>query len=120
MTQYLIEDFFLGIRRNFLKQSLIKWKRTNKKLKPEALKAVKPEYKNAASKMYIRRCFEIGDIFVDLYWYIKPSEEERHVDYIYYRCNWTRAKKLIKKVETKELPERINYAFDGDLVLPEM
>lgn len=110
----------MSLRRRILIPYFLKWTHRYKNLKPEAYKIVKPEYHEAARKLYIRRCFEGGDIFVDLYWYIKKSENERHVDYIYYRVNWTVAKRLIRKVETRELPERINLALDGNLVLPEM
>lgn len=112
MAYYSIEDLFFGLSRRWAMNRLISWKRSHKKLYPAAYKLIKPEYHEAARKMYIRRSIEISDVFVDIYWYIKRSEHTHHEDYIYYRCNWKDTKRVINKVETRELPERVNEFFD--------
>lgn len=114
MSKNVFEDFLYSIKRNIVYRNMVRWKRNNTTVPASAIKRVKPEFQDLARQMYIRRSFEGSDIFVDLYWYLKRSENIKHEDYIYYRCNWTVAKKIIERVESRELPERINQMFDNN------
>lgn len=87
-------------------RSLMRWKRKTT-LSEATLRSVKPELREKVSQLYIHRSVQGGDIFVDIYWYIKRNKNTPHEDYIYYRCNWTKAKQVIAKVEKTELPARI-------------
>lgn len=112
MPYYSLEDLFFGLRRRMALNKLVAWKRRHTRLYPAAYKVIKPEYHDAARQMYIRRCIEISDVFVDIYWYIKRSEHRHHEDYIYYRCNWKEINRVINRIENRELPERVNLFFD--------
>lgn len=114
MSNNFIEDFIYRFKRDIAYRRLISWKTNNNSLTTAAMKKIKPELQHEAKEVYIRRSIEGGDIFVDIYWYIKRSKNTPHEDYIYYRCNWTVAKRIVGKVENQELPERVNAMLSKD------
>lgn len=111
MSNGYIDDFIYAIRRWFIYKSLLNWKRKTG-LFEKAYGKIKPEYRNNARQLYIRRRIDGADIFVDVYWHIKKSENTPHFETLYYRCNWLSAKRFIDRVEESELPERINTYYD--------
>lgn len=111
MSNGYIDDFIYAIRRWYVYRSLLRWKRKTGLLE-KAYGNINTEHRNAAKQLYIRRRIDGADIFVDIYWHIKKSENTPHFETIYYRCNWLSAKRVIDRVEKIELPERINLFFE--------
>lgn len=91
--------------RFFVKRRLSKWK----KLSPTKIMKKDAEWEDilAQKSFYIHRTYKATDLYIDLFWYIKPSKEVKHVDYIYERCSWTRAKEVLEEAEGKKLPRII-------------
>ncbi len=108
MSSNFFEDIIYNIKRTRIHRKLERWKTENTGLMPSAYKKIKPENQEKAKSVYVRRSIDGTDIFVDIYWYIKRSKRYTHEDFIYYRCNWTVAQKIINRVENNELPERVN------------
>lgn len=69
------------------------------------------EFSEALEHMCVKRHYEYTSVYVDVYWYIKPSKNIHHVYTIYYRASWDEIKKTIKSVERHELPRAMYYAF---------
>ncbi|MCQ2221366.1 MAG: hypothetical protein MJZ12_08205 [Prevotella sp.] len=89
----------------FVKRRLRNWKnRSHKRVFSE-----NAEWAEAIGRksFYIHRTYNYNSVCVDLYWYIKPSKTEKHVDYLYTRCAWESVKEAIKEYETVRLPKVI-------------
>ena len=68
MSQNIIHDFIFSIRRRFIYEDLRRWKKKNTRIYSAAYKVLKTEHRDAAKDMYIRRCIDATDMFVDVYW----------------------------------------------------
>lgn len=108
-SKTLLDEFIYAVRKSLIQKRLERWKSKHKRLYPEAMQKIHPEFRDFAASLYIRRSVQASSsMFVDIYWYIKRSEHSHHMDYVYYRCDWTNTKYIINSVELKELPEHIN------------
>lgn len=95
----------------FVKRFLKKWKkRSHKRVLADNVEWAE---KIGAKQFYIYRTYNYGSLYVDLYWYIKPSKEEKHVDYLYTRCAWESVKDAVREYESEKLPKTI---AESDLI----
>lgn len=89
----------------FVKRFLKKWKkRSHKRVFSENMEWAE---KIGTKQFYIHRTYNYSSLYVDLYWYIKPSKEEKHVDYLYTRCAWQTVKDTIMEYENIKLPKTL-------------
>lgn len=93
------------IQKFFVKRYMSKWKNRSHKY----VFSSNVEWAEAIGRksFYIHRTYSYSSLCVDLYWYIKPSKKEKHVDYIYVRCPWEAVKDTIEENENEKLPKVI-------------
>lgn len=91
------------IQKFFVRRYMRKWKARSH----TDVETTNKEWAEAIGKktFFIHRTYTFSSLCVDLYWYIKPSKNEKHVDYIYVRCPWEAVKDVIDENEFKKLPK---------------
>lgn len=87
----------------FVKRFLTKWKKRSH----TSVYTYNAEWAEALSKKsyFVHRTYTYNSLCVDIYWYLKRSKKEKHVDYIYVRCPWEKVKEVINETETEKLPQ---------------
>lgn len=93
------------IQKYFVRRYMKKWKKRSH----QYVFASDEKWAEAIGRksFYISRKYAFNSLCVDLYWYIKPSKNEKHVDYIYARVPWEAVKDCIKENERVKLPKII-------------
>lgn len=57
------------------------------------------------SHFYVKRKYDATEVYIDLYWHVRTNPDAEHsLDFIYQRCRWRDARKVIHDVEHHQLP----------------